>query len=140
MISFKEYFEQWEKPKSKFLSKSEEYGSYEGIVHFDIGGVERWFENHKMEFEKYIKFINLPVGFLNNINVDEDYRGEGNGSELYYDFEEECYNNGVECIILESDTGESQRDGFNLDGWYLSLDYKIIGNEGGNHLMIKKLN
>ena len=42
-------------------------------------------------------------------------------------------------IILESDSGESQKKGFNLDKWYESLDFDTIGNESGNSIMIKKL-
>lgn len=121
------------------LHKDEEYGSYEGIIHHDVGKIINWFSKRGIEYEECIKNLSLPVAFLNNINVDLEFRGNGYGEELYNDFEEECYNNGAESIILESDGGESQRDGFNLDNWYLSLDYEIIGNVGENRLMKKNL-
>ena len=125
--------------QSRFLSKNEKYGSYEGIVHSDIEKIKNWFLKRGIDYTKYIDSIELPVAFLNNINVELRYRGKGYGDELYSDFEQECYDNDAKCIILESDSGESQKKGFNLDGWYESLDFEIIGNESGNSIMIKKL-
>jgi GNAT superfamily N-acetyltransferase len=71
--------------------------------------------------------------------VDENFRNKGIGTELYYDFEEQCYDNNAKCIILESDSDENQLDDFKLDSWYESLDFEIIGIEGGNSIMMKKL-
>jgi hypothetical protein len=125
--------------KSIYLTKDEKYGSYEGIIHYDINKIENWFLKRKIDFDKYREYIQIPVAFLNNINVNNRYRGKGYGNELYSDFENECYENDVNCIILESDSGESQKKGFILDDWYKSQEFEIIGNEGGNSIMIKKL-
>lgn len=124
---------------SHFISKSEDYGSYEGIVHSDFDKIRNWFFKRKIEFDTYKDFIKTPIAFLNNINVDEDYRGQGLGNELYNSFEEECYENDAKCIFLESDNGENQLDGFDLDKWYESLDFEKIGVESGNSIMIKIL-
>ena len=125
--------------KSIFLSESEDYGSYEGIIHSDLLKIQNWFLNRHIDYNKYIDYIEMPVAFLNNINVDEEYRGQGHGNELYLNFEEKCYDNDVTTIFLESDNSEGQQDGFVLDDWYKSYDFEIIGNEGENSIMMKKL-
>lgn len=126
--------------ESHFLSESEKYGSYEGIIHSDIEKVKNWFSKRGIDYNSYLNQIELPVAFLNNINVELKYRGKGYGDELYFDFEQNCYYYyNTKCIILESDSGESQKKGFNLDNWYEILDYEIIGEESGNSIMKKKL-
>jgi hypothetical protein len=92
-----------------------------------------------IDYNSYLNQIELPVAFLNNINVELKYRGKRYGDELYFDFEQNCYYYNTKCIILESDSGESQKKGFNLDNWYEILDYEIIGEESGNSIMKKKL-
>ena len=89
---------------------------------------------------KYINHLKLPVAFLNNINVEIKYRNKGYGNRLYFEFEEECYNYDVKCIILESDNMEQQKKGFDLNSWYESFDFEKIGFENGNPIMIKILN
>lgn len=125
--------------KSILISLSEEYGSVEGVIHNDIERIKNWFLNRNIDFNKYIKHVDMPIAFLNNINVYEEYRGEGYGNELYSYFESECYDNDVKFILLESDSSESQLEGFDLDKWYESFDFEIIGKEGGNSIMIKRL-
>lgn len=137
--TIREYLNENTNNQSYFLSKSEKYGSYEGIVHYDIEKIKNWFLKRGIDYELYINQIELPVAFLNNINVESRYRGKGYGDELYSDFEQECYDYDAKCIILESDSGESQKKGFNLDNWYQSLDYDIIGKESGNSIMKKQL-
>jgi hypothetical protein len=124
---------------SKFISKSEDYGSFEGIIHSDLEKIKNWFLNRNIDYKKYIDKLELPTAFLNNINVEKKFRGKGCGNKLYSDFEEECYFNDAKCIILESDSGENQIKGFNLDSWYESLDFEIIGNGGENYIMLKIL-
>lgn len=122
---------------SLFLEHSRKYGSYEGIIHHDIENVKNWFLKRKINYNNYIHFFNTPIAFLNNINVEEKYRNKGYGNILFNKFETECIENGANCIILESDSYEGQKVGFNLDKWYISLGFEIIGNEGGNSIMIK---
>ena len=125
--------------ESIYLSDNKKYGSYEGIIHYDLMKIENWFLKRHIDFDKYIKNIEIPVAFLNNINVDNKHRNKGYGNELYSNFEQECYENNVACIILESDSSESQKNGFVLDDWYKSYDFEIIGNEAENSIMKKKL-
>lgn len=138
MKYIKEIFD-FNKKDSIFLSKIEDYGSYEGIIHSNLQKIKNWFLNRNIDYNKYIDNIQIPVAFLNNINVDEDFRGHGYGNELYLDFEEKCYDNDVNMIILESDNGEEQKHGFILDNWYESFEFEIIGNESENSIMMKKL-
>jgi len=125
--------------QSHFLSESNKYGSYEGIIHSDIEKIKNWFSNRGIDYTKYINLLDTPVAFLNNIIIEKKYRGKGYGNELYSYFEQECYDNDAKCIILESDSGELQKKGFNLDRWYESLDFEIIGTEAGNSIMLKNL-
>jgi hypothetical protein len=124
---------------SQHLYKSEKYGSFEGVIHFDIDKVKNWFIARKLDYNNYINNIELPVAFLNNININSRYRGKGLGNDLYSDFEQECYDFDVRCIILECDNSEVQKKGFSLENWYLSLDYEIIGTEHGNSILKKTL-
>jgi hypothetical protein len=121
------------------LSEHNKYGSYEGIIHFETHKIKNWFEYRKINYEKYLELIKYPVAFLNNINVDYKHRNKGYGNSLYLNFEQECYDNDVNCIILECDNDEEQKKGFNLKEWYISLDFEVIGNENGNFIMIKYL-
>jgi GNAT superfamily N-acetyltransferase len=139
MKYIKEIFDFNKKNDSIFLSKTEDYGSYEGIIHSDLQKIKNWFLNRNIDYNKYINKIEIPIAFLNNINVDYDFRGQGYGNELYLDFEDECYDNDVNMILLESDNAEEQNDGFILDNWYESFEFEIIGNDSGNSIMMKKL-
>lgn len=127
------------KNESILLDNSYEYGSYEGIIHYNVERIKNWFLKRNIDFTNYLNEIQLPTAFLNNINIEDDFRGKGLGNELYSEFETACYDNNVKCIILESDNGESQANGFNLNNWYESFGYEIIGNEAGNPIMIKYL-
>lgn len=138
IMNYNEFIKE-NKNTSIILSSDEEYGNYEAIIHYDMNKIKNWFLNKKIDIEKYLQYIEIPVVFLNNINVYEEYRNKNFGNKLYNSFENECYENDVKCIILESDSSENQLEGFNLDKWYESFGYEIIGNESGNSIMIKIL-
>lgn len=125
--------------RSHYMSEVEDYGSYEGIIHSDINSIKNWFSKRNMDYDKYLNLLELPVAFLNNINIEEEHRGQGYGNILFSKFENECYENDAKCILLESDRDEHQSNGFNLDNWYISLGFEIIGNEGGNSIMLNIL-
>jgi ribosomal protein S18 acetylase RimI-like enzyme len=128
-----------QKSQSFILSEIEDYGSFEGVVHSDIDRIKNWFISRKIDFNFYNSYIKIPIAFLNNINVDEEYRGSGYGNELYSLFEEQCYEHDVKCIFLECDITENQNEGFSLLKWYESFDFKVIGNNNGNPIMYKEL-
>jgi ribosomal protein S18 acetylase RimI-like enzyme len=125
--------------ESTHIEIDEEYGYCVGNVHDDISKISNWFSFRKIDFKKYEKFLRKPTGFLNNIYVDIDKKGMGYGNKLYSQFEEQCYSNDAQCIVLECDTGNEQNEGFDLKKWYESFDYEVIGIERGYPIMIKYL-
>ena len=124
-------------------SENYEYGSIDGIIHKDWNYVKNWFfkygefEENERIFKELKEMVDLPIAFLNNINVDDDYRGSGRGNELYDGFEDWALENNASCILLISDSDESQVDGFVLDKWYYSKGFEKIGVLNGNTVMIK---
>lgn len=125
--------------ESTHIEINEEYGYCVGNVHDDISKIANWFSFRKISFEKYEKYLKKPVAFLNNIYVDTGKKGMGYGNQLYSKFEEECYSNNAESIVLECDTSNEQDEGFDLKKWYESFDYEVIGVEHGYPIMIKYL-
>lgn len=121
------------------LDESNKYGSFEGVIHYNMDNVKNWFGKRHIDYSKYLSSLELPIAFLNNINVEKRFRNKGHGSDLYVKFEEECYENNAYCIILECDNGEIQKKGFDLKSWYESFDFEIKGEESGNYIMIKIL-
>ena len=87
----------------------------------------------------------MPVAILKNMNVDESNRGQGIGSSLLSDFEDEAIDKRAWSILLIADHGEIQTDGFyethpgGLASWYQSYGFKTIGDAGGNPVMIMTL-
>ena len=57
-----------------------------------------------------------PCAVLKNIQVDEEYRGQGYGSDLMNDFFAESSR--VFLVCLELDQDETQLDGFDSRDWY----------------------
>lgn len=125
--------------ESLIYDKSFDYGSIQGIIHFGMNRVNNWLIKRKLLPSDYEENINLPMAFLNNINVNEEYRGNNYVFEMYDDFEDWCIENGCYTIILESDSGESQLEGFDLDSWYKSLGFYEIGVSGDNKIFCKNL-
>jgi GNAT superfamily N-acetyltransferase len=121
------------------IEEDREYGNYYGVIHNNIQFIKNWFLNRKIDFEKYKQHIKLPVAFLNNINIYDEYRGLGYGNELYEEFEDKCHSYDASIIILESDNDEQQKEGFNLDAWYKSFSFEEIGKEGNNTIFKKFL-
>jgi hypothetical protein len=48
---------------SHFLSKSEKYGSYEGIIHSSPDRIKNWFLTRGIDYSKYESVITTPVAF-----------------------------------------------------------------------------
>ena len=70
---------------------------------------------------------------IKNINVDEDARNQGIGTNLMECFLDECYVAETEYCFLISDTNESNE--FDLVNWYESFDFKPIAKMGVGILM-----
>ena len=72
------------------------------------------------------------IAFLNNLNVNEDSRGEGNGSYLLDSFIEEAIV--ADAILLIADTGETNE--FDLAQWYESRGFHTLVQTASGPLML----
>ena len=124
--------------ESKTIDISQGDGSVVfGVVHNNPENIKTWLIKNGIHQEISLP---LPIAFLNNINVEEEDRGQGIGTELLYDFEAEASFHGAKTILLLAGLDEEQIQGFNLEQWYLNNDYEVLTRDGdGNPLMYKNL-
>lgn len=118
-----------------------DYGNLIATIHFDINNFKNWLNSYgDFDFtEEISKDIEIPVGCLKNINVDNDFRGEGIGNKILNYFIDECIENDVKNIILVADLDEKQIEGFDLVKWYKSKGFEIVGYIYDNPVMILKI-
>lgn len=137
------YIKKFESSRQLIFDESYEYGDVNGIIHPSWNYITNWFTKYgdfvaaDIIIKELKEMVELPIAFLNNINVYDDYRGEGHGNALYDMFEEYAMDNDATCIVLISDSDESQVEGFNLDNWYYNKGFEKIGIINGNTVMIK---
>lgn len=74
------------------------------------------------------------IACIKNVNVEEDERGQGYGSQLMYAAIEELDRHGVECF-LQVDEGEEQQEGFDLYEFYKRFNFNEVGNGESPFLM-----
>lgn len=124
--------------ESKTIDISQGEGSVAfGVVHNNPENIKTWLIKNGINQKINLP---LPIAFLNNINVEEEDRGQGIGTELLYDFEAEAGFHGAKSILLLAGLDEEQIQGFNLEQWYLNNDYEVLTRDGdGNPLMYKNL-
>ena len=123
--------------RSVLIDEYWEYGDLVGIIHYNMNYFKNWLNNYG-DFESTDKIsenLNLPVGCLKNINVYDDYRGEGYGNKILEYFIDECIDNDVKDIILVADKDEEQKEGFDLVKWYESNGFEIVGKIYDNPIM-----
>jgi len=139
----------------KYIKLLENFMSREIMIEHDHGSAEgyvtdtnseqfiNWFNNrHKIYDQTMIdKFKDKykSVAFLNNMNVDEDSRGNGYGSEILEDFISDASMHYPDAIILIADTEESQNDGFDLVKFYEGYDFEIVKRYSFGILMIMEM-
>lgn len=92
------------------------------------------------EFASYqlisaVKKINDDILVVKNIFIDEDFRGQGFGSEVFEEIISHSLNN---KIILCADTDEVQNDGFDLIKFYQSYGFDIIERSESNPFMVSE--
>jgi GNAT superfamily N-acetyltransferase len=90
------------------------------------GVPERVIENIRHEY-------NL-VAVLRNFSVEEDYRGQGHGTELFEDFMVEAIESGAEAVLLIADNGEELP--FDLEEWYKGWGFDTIGQTSSGPFMV----
>lgn len=64
------------------------------------------------------------IAIIKNVNVYDEYRGQGYGNDLINLFFDKAEN--LDIIMLVADKGEDQKDGFSLKVWYESFDFQEV--------------
>jgi GNAT superfamily N-acetyltransferase len=85
--------------------------------------------NKIVEFIKNKDFNDIVI--IKNLNVDEEYRGQGIGRNLLEEAISEA-----EIAILISDKYEIQNKGFVLDKFYINSDFEPVLDTSSGSLMI----
>ncbi len=80
-----------------------------------------------------IKELTEDILIIKNINVDEEFQGQGNGSQILCDLINNSFAN---AAILVCDIGESQKEGFVLESFYENHDFKTIQTNSDYPLMV----
>lgn len=79
----------------------------------------------------FIKEKNIEnILIVKNLNVEEEYQGQGIGRSLLEESLEDC-----DIALLISDKYEKQREGFSLDNFYESSDFISLLNTSSGNLM-----
>ena len=71
------------------------------------------------------------VLIVKNLNVDEEYQGQGIGRTLLENALENC-----SIALLIADSGETQRENFELEKFYEGSDFMTVSNEVSGPLMV----
>lgn len=140
MTDIRKYIELLENVSSEIYI-THDWGSAEGYyTETTDARFTNWFENRHKIFDKdlleSLKERYDSVVFLNNINVEEEERGNGHGSELLEEFLEEASGHYPDAIILLADTEESQQEGFDLVAFYGGYDFEIVERYSFGVLMV----
>lgn len=113
------------------------------VVNTNSVQIANWFQFRHKIFDagviEHIQSLYSRIAFLNNINVPEEDRNTGQGTDLLNRFESEAAAHGAQAIILLSDEDEDQQEGFDLTAWYVRNDYEELPVRGPLPLMIKAI-
>ncbi|MEK6829532.1 MAG: hypothetical protein AABY15_05390 [Nanoarchaeota archaeon] len=114
-------------------------GNVYGVIHHDREHLNNWIEGERIsaDFNSIPDSELFPIGILKNINVEDDYKGQGRGNELFDRFIEEASH--CSYITFIADTSEEQNKGFDLINWYKRKGFNIFGDSGGMPVMISKV-
>lgn len=77
------------------------------------------------------------VGYVSNIRIEPEHRGEGHGSKLFNDFFERHLKQ-TEVDLLVALTDHPQIVGFDLLAFYQRRGFEVVFSEGGEVLMANK--
>lgn len=119
-------------------------GSFEGYV--VDKNEENWrnFLKKEVSESRVVDFLinkienskTTKVAVLRNINIEDEYRGNGYGDELMGVFINDAGNNGADVFLLVADKLESQNEGFDLRNWYEGYGYEQVFDEEDTTLMV----
>lgn len=124
----------------KHIDQSEEFGEASGYV---VESCREQVRNYLSEFTdhapKIADWLREHIGFvgiLKNLNVNEEARGQGVGTQLLEGFLVDALHHQAGAVILIADAAESQQDGFILERWYASYDFATVMSTGSGPLMV----
>ncbi len=80
-----------------------------------------------------IKNLTQEILIIKNINVSENFQGQGNGTTILCDLIQDSF---ASAAILICDVGESQREGFVLERFYEENGFKTILIQNDYPLMV----
>lgn len=119
------------------ISQSNSGGSLEGyVVDTDQPQLKNYLESQGAP-EQLINNIASKFGrisIIKNMYIDDDSRGQGLGSNLLNNAIDDSYDRGAEAILLIADVHESNE--FSLVVWYKNYGFEIIGDAGGDPIML----
>jgi len=123
----------------KTVELDEEGGSLSGYVVSYSDSNYKNFLTEEIRDEKRLKavieFIEEnqydQVLILKNLNVEEDYQGQGIGRNLLEEAIGDC-----SIALLIADANETQRDNFELEKFYEGSDFTTVSNEVSGPLMV----
>jgi GNAT superfamily N-acetyltransferase len=130
--------------QAHYIDISEDGCAVEGyVVETAAEQLENWLsQRHRLDlpgFASEMRSRYTTIAFLNNINVDDDARGQGLGNQMMEGFIDEASQHGAEAIILMADLAEQQEDGFDLVRWYQGWGFTIIPTSSNDPLMIMEM-
>ena len=132
------------KTAASVINIRNEGGVVEGGVHFSIeDAIEDWLSRHRIEDPELVAQIvaeDKQFAVINNLEVSQDARGQGFGSDLMEKFFDRAEQDGATIVLLCADVIRDQEEGFNLIDWYESFGFEDIGHGATGPLMIKGLN
>lgn len=80
-----------------------------------------------------LKELTTDILIIKNINVEEEFQGQGNGGQILCDL---LNNSFADAAILVCDIAESQKEGFVLEKFYEENNFKTILMNNDYPLMI----
>lgn len=124
----------------KHIEISEEFGVASGyVVASDKVQIANYLRSYTGDFRviaDWLKDNTSLVGVLKNIIVFEDRRGQGYGNDLLGQFLDEAISNSANAVILISDSGEEQPEGFVLESWYESQEFTAVSSTSCGSFMV----
>jgi len=120
------------------LESENSEGCLEGYI---VNCLEENYQNFLLNNVENSEQLNTIINFIKenkiekilvvkNLNVNEEYQGQGIGRSLLDEALEDC-----DISILISDKYESQREGFNLNKFYEDSDFLTITETSAGSLM-----
>jgi GNAT superfamily N-acetyltransferase len=123
----------------KTVELDEEGGSLSGYIVSHSDNNYKHFLSEEIRDEKRLKavieFIEEnqydQILIIKNLNVEDEYQGQGIGRNLLEDAIGEC-----SIALLIADANESQRDNFELEKFYEGSDFMTVSSEVSGPLMV----